>query len=165
MSSCIHSFMSWLGCEVIELNVQPDHVHMVAWILPKHSISYVMGVLKGRTSIRVFKKFPWMKQKPYWGNHFWAEGYCVDTVGLDEEKIRLYVKWQESKERRAEALAQGNPRQGLLNLKGEEQSGRRNIRGTVAGGLRLPAKPPYGGQANAAPSGGGFLLLLAVAIP
>ena len=118
VSSCIHSFMSWLGCEVIELNVQPDHVHMVAWILPKHSISYVMGVLKGRTSIRVFKKFPWMKQKPYWGNHFWAEGYCVDTVGLDEEKIRLYVKWQESKERRAEALAQGNPRRGLLNLKG-----------------------------------------------
>ncbi len=118
VASCIHSFMSWLGCEVIELNVQSDHVHMVAWILPKHSVSYVMGVLKGRTSIRVFKKFPWMKQKPYWGNHFCAEGYCVDTVGLDEEKIRLYVKWQEDKERRAEALAKGDSRQGLLNLKG-----------------------------------------------
>lgn len=43
-----------------------------------------------------------MKKKPYWGNHFWARGYCVDTVGLDAEKIRLYVKYQEEKERQAE---------------------------------------------------------------
>ena len=47
-------------------------------------------------------KFKELKQRPYWGNHFWARGYCVDTVGLDEEKIRAYVKYQEKREREAE---------------------------------------------------------------
>ncbi len=112
---CIRGFMSRMQCEVIELNVQPDHVHMVAWILPRLSVSEVMGTVKGKTAIHVFRQFPWLKRRPYWGNHFWAEGYCVDTVGLDEEKIRLYVKWQEEKERREERRG-GEPRQGLLNL-------------------------------------------------
>ena len=53
---------------------------------------------------RVFSKFPYLKDKPYWGNHFWAPGYCVDTVGLDAEMIRKYVKYQETKERREEQL-------------------------------------------------------------
>ncbi len=61
-----------------------------------------MGILKGRTAIRVFNKFKELKQRPYWGNHFWARGYCVDTVGLDEEMIRAYVKYQEKREREAE---------------------------------------------------------------
>ena len=63
-----------------------------------------MGTLKGRTAIRVFTKFPNLKEKPYWGNHFWAPGYCVDTVGLDAEMIRKCVKYQESKERREEQI-------------------------------------------------------------
>ena len=58
----------------------------------KVSISKLMGTLKGRTAIIVFSKFPYLKNKPYWGNHFWAPGYCVDTVGLDAEMIRKYVK-------------------------------------------------------------------------
>jgi putative transposase len=45
-----------------------------------------------------------LKKKPYWGNHFWSKGYCVDTVGLDSEMIRNYVKYQEKQERRAEQL-------------------------------------------------------------
>jgi hypothetical protein len=49
--------------------------------------------------IRVFKKFSKLKIKPYWGNHFWAPGYCVDMVGLDEEKIRRYVQYEELKEK------------------------------------------------------------------
>jgi len=56
-----------------------------------------MGTLKGRTAIRVFNKYAYLKKKPYWGNHFWAQGYCVDTVGLDLEKIRKYVKYQDDK--------------------------------------------------------------------
>lgn len=47
-------------------------------------------------------KFRHLKRKPYWGNHFWARGYCVDTVGLDAEKIRKYVKYQEDNDKRAE---------------------------------------------------------------
>ena len=66
------------------------------------SISDFVGMLKGRTAIRVFGKYRELKQKPYWGNHFWAKGYCVDTVGLDEEMIRKYVKFQENNEKREE---------------------------------------------------------------
>jgi putative transposase len=58
--------------------------------------------MKGRTAIRVFNKFRDLKQKPYWGNHFWSKGYCVDTVGLDEEMIRKYVRYQEKIEQRQE---------------------------------------------------------------
>ena len=50
-------------------------------------------------SIRVFNKFGQLNDKPYWGNQFWARGYCVDTVGLDTEMIRKYVKHQERKEK------------------------------------------------------------------
>jgi putative transposase len=69
---------------------------------PKVSISGFVGTLKGRTAIRVLNRFRELKQKPYWGNHFWARGYCVDTVGLDSEAIRKYVKYQEKQERDSE---------------------------------------------------------------
>ena len=90
------------GCEVVELNVQVDHVHLLALVPPKVSVSGYVGTLKGRTAIRIFNRFRKLKEKPYWGNHFWARGYCVDTVGLDSEKIRKYIKYQESKERKSE---------------------------------------------------------------
>ena len=80
---CIRLFCEQKNCEVQELNVQADHVHMILLIPPKVSISDMMGVLKGRTAIRMFRKYPNLKTKPYWGNHFWADGYCVDTVGLN----------------------------------------------------------------------------------
>ena len=64
----------------------------------------MVGILKGRSAIRIFKQFPYLKRKPYWGNHSWAPGYCVDTVGLDEEMIRKYVKFQDKKERHEEQL-------------------------------------------------------------
>ena len=86
-----------LGCEIVELNIQVDHVHLLIKIPPKVSISLLMGVMRGKSAIRVFSKFPELKQRPYWGNHFWAEGYCLDTVGLDSEMIRKYVKYQEDK--------------------------------------------------------------------
>ena len=84
-----------LECNLVELNIQNDHVHLLIKVPPKVSISSLMGTLKGKSAIRVFSKFPELKQRPYWGNHFWAEGYCVDTVGLDSEMIRKYVKYQD----------------------------------------------------------------------
>ena len=104
VKKCIHGFSGHLGCEVVELNIQEDHIHLITNVPPKVSISELMGTLKGRTAIRVFTKFPNLKEKPYWGNHFWAPGYCVDTVGLDAEMIRKYVKYQEAKERREEQI-------------------------------------------------------------
>ena len=99
---CVRVFTERQGCEVVELNLQSDHVHLITMIVPKVSVSEYMGAVKGRTAIRVFKKFPNLREKPYWGNHFWAPGYCIDTIGLDAEMIRRYVKWQENRERREE---------------------------------------------------------------
>ena len=98
--NCIQVYSSRLGCRVIELNVQPDHVHLLVKVPPKVSISKLLGVVKGKTALRktalrIFTKFPYLRNKPYWGNHFWAKGYCVDTVGVDAEMIRKYVKYQE----------------------------------------------------------------------
>jgi len=101
---CIQLFCGQKGSEVVELNVRPEHVHLLVMVPPKVSISDLVGTLKGRTAIRIFKQFPHLKRKPYWGNHFWAPGYCVDTVGLNEEMIRKYVKFQEARERHEEQL-------------------------------------------------------------
>ncbi len=96
----IQVFCGRLGCEVVELNIQKDHVHLLVKIPPKVGISELMGILKGKSAIQMFRLFPALKQKPFWGNHFWARGYCVDTVGLNEEMIRKYVKFQEKEEQR-----------------------------------------------------------------
>lgn len=88
-----------LSCEIVELNVQPDHVHLLVKVPPKVSISKLMGTLKGKTALQMFRQFTYLKEKPYWGNHFWAKGYCVDTVGVDAEMIRKYVKYQEQLEK------------------------------------------------------------------
>ena len=93
---------SWKDVEILELSVQPDHVHLVCSIPPKLSVSEFMGFLKGKLAIKLFKSYPKMKQKPYWGNHFWSRGYFVNTVGLDEDMIRRYVKYQETNEKRRE---------------------------------------------------------------
>ena len=100
----IRQISEWKEVEIIELNIQKDHVHMVCSIPPKLSISTYMGIMKGKSAMAIFKGFPSLKLKLYWGNHFWAPGYCVDTVGLDAEKIRKYVKYQENKERQEKQL-------------------------------------------------------------
>ena len=102
VNRCIRAFSEQKGCEVIELSIQIDHVHLIVLVPPKISISDFVGLVKGRTAIRVLNKFKNLRQKPYWGNHFWSRGYCVDTVGLDAEKILKYVKYQEKKENPAE---------------------------------------------------------------
>jgi|SRR5690606_1577469 putative transposase len=98
--NCIQVYSSRLGCKIVELNVQVDHVHLLVKVPPKLSISELMGTVKGKSALRLFTRFPYLKQKPYWGNHFWAKGYCVDTVGVDADMIRKYVKYQEKQEQR-----------------------------------------------------------------
>ena len=98
---CIRAFSEQKGCIIEELNVQEEHVHLVIFVPPKVSISEIVGIMKGRTAIRLFNKYKKLKQRPYWGNHFWSKGYCVDTVGLDAE-IKKYVKYQEKKDKREE---------------------------------------------------------------
>ena len=95
-------FCEQQSCDVVELNVQEDHVHLLVMIPPKLSVSKLVGILKGRSAIRVFNKF--LRKKPFWGNHFWAKGYCVDTVGVDSEMIRKYVKYQQKQEELQKSL-------------------------------------------------------------
>jgi putative transposase len=96
------AFSERLGGGTVELNVRVDHIHLLGMVPPKISIFEYVGAIKGRTAIRVLNKFRELKQKPYWSNHYWARGYWVDTVGLDAEMIRKYVKYQEAQERKAE---------------------------------------------------------------
>ena len=91
----LQSICSWKEVEIQEANIQSDHIHLVCSIPPKLSVSEFMGLLKGKIAIKLFKTYPKLKHKPYWGNHFWSRGYFVSTVGLDEEMIRRYVKYQE----------------------------------------------------------------------
>ena len=102
MESDIRMLSEWKEVEVMELSVQADHVHLVCSIPPKVSVSSFLGFLKGKLAIKLFKSYPRLKQKPYWGNHFWARGYFVNTVGMNEEVIRRYVKYQERREKEEE---------------------------------------------------------------
>ena len=99
--SIIRQLCEWKNIEIIAGNVQADHVHMVISFPPKHSISEVVGFLKGKSAIKIFDRHLDLKKR-YWGWHFWAKGYCVSTVGLDEEKVIKYVTWQTNKDRDTE---------------------------------------------------------------
>ncbi len=98
----IKMLCEWKSCIVEEMNVQSDHIHLVVSVPPKVSISNLLGVLKGKLEIKLFKSYPILKQKPYWGNHFWARGYFVSTAGIDKEVIKRYVKYQEKQEKQVE---------------------------------------------------------------
>jgi putative transposase len=87
--------------EVLEVNIQPDHIHLVLSIPPKYAVSTVMGFLKGKLALRLFQRYEHLGKR-YWGQHLWSRGYCVSTIGLDEDKIRKYVKWQEAQDKQAE---------------------------------------------------------------
>lgn len=102
VESDIRMLCEWKGCEVEELNVQIDHIHLVVSIPPKVSVSVLLGTLKGKIAIKMFKSYPKLKKKPYWGNHFWARGYFVSTVGIDKDVIKRYVKYQEEQEKQIE---------------------------------------------------------------
>ena len=90
---------------MLEVNVQADHVHLIVSIPPKYAVSNVVWYLKGKLAIRLLSQNKKVKRK-YWGRYVWSRGYCVSTIGIDEEKIRKYVKWQEKREKQAEAIQQ-----------------------------------------------------------
>lgn len=87
-----------LHVEIVELNFQLDHMHLLIKFPPKLSVSEVMGQLKGRTAIRLFNKCSYLRKCKHklWGNQFLAKGYCcVDTVGANAEITHKHLKYQE----------------------------------------------------------------------
>ena len=91
------------GVELVEGYAMKDHIHMLLMIPPKHSVANTVGFLKGKSAIRIFRDYLRV-QRNFTGKHFWARGYCVSTVGLDEQLIRDYIRNQEAEEKRQEQL-------------------------------------------------------------
>lgn len=89
--------------ELIEGHAMSDHIHMLLMIPPKHSVAHTVGFLKGKSAIRIFREYQQVKRN-FTGRHFWARGYCVSTVGLDEQVIRNYIRNQELEEKRQEQM-------------------------------------------------------------
>ena len=84
--------------EYVERNIRPDHVHIVVSFPPKYSVARVVNILKSNTSKGLKDKFDFLKKR-YWGREgIWSVGYFVSTVGLDEDMIRRYVKYQEQED-------------------------------------------------------------------
>lgn len=88
---------------VIEGHLLPDHVHVLISIPPKYAVAQVVGYLKGKSAIHIARTYMGRK-KNFTGQHFWARGYFVSTVGTDEETIREYIQRQEQEDRRLDQM-------------------------------------------------------------
>ena len=87
-----------------EGHLLPDHVHMMISIPPKYSVSQVIGYVKGKSAIHIARTFAGRKRN-FVGQHFWARGYFVSTVGRDETVIREYIRQHEEEDRRQDQLS------------------------------------------------------------
>ena len=90
-------------CKVEEGHLMPDHVHMLLSVPPKYSVSSVMGFIKGKSAIHIARVYAG-RRRNYVGQHFWARGYWVSTVGKNEAAVRRYIQDQEKEDKRLEQL-------------------------------------------------------------
>jgi putative transposase len=90
-------------CRIEEGHLMPDHVHMMISIPPKYAVANVVGYLKGKSAIHIARAFIGKRQN-FVGQHFWARGYFVSTVGRDEAVIRENIQNQEAEDRRLDQL-------------------------------------------------------------
>ena len=88
---------------VEEGHLLPDHVHMMVSIPPKYSVAQVIGYIKGKSAIHIAREFAG-RPRNFVGQHFWAGGYFVSTVGREERVIREYIRQQEREDRRLDRL-------------------------------------------------------------
>jgi putative transposase len=88
---------------VEEGHLMPDHVHMMIAIPPKYAVSQVVGYIKGKSAIHLARTYGERKRN-FVGQHFWARGFFVSTVGRDEEVIREYIRRQEEEDRRLDQM-------------------------------------------------------------
>ena len=86
------------GVELLEGHLMGDHVHMLLSIPPKYSVAHTVGFLKGKSAVRIHREL--LRKQRMTGLHFWATGYCVSTVGLDEGLISKYIREQDDRDHR-----------------------------------------------------------------
>jgi putative transposase len=104
LGQLFHELAKQKGCEIVEGHLMPDHVHMCISIAPKYAVSNVVGFIKGKSAISIARQFLG-KAKNFTGEYFWAQGYFVSTVGLDEQVVRAYIREQEKEEELYEQLS------------------------------------------------------------
>ena len=103
LGDIFHDLAAQKESKIVEGLMMPDHVHMLISIPPKYAVSHVVGYIKGKSAIYIARNF-FGKQRNFVGESFWARGFYVSTVGLDENIIREYIKNQEKEDRRLEQL-------------------------------------------------------------
>ena len=91
------------GCSIEEGKIMRDHVHMLLLVPPKHSVSSVIGYIKGKSAIYISRRYRG-KVRNFVGERLWARGYFVTTVGRDEEAIRNYIRTQEKEDIRLDQI-------------------------------------------------------------
>jgi putative transposase len=90
-------------CTIHEGGTRPDHVHMLISIPPKYAVAQVVGYIKGKSAIHIARVYMGRK-KNFVGQHFWARGYFVSTVGLDEKAVREYIKTHQEEDKRLDQM-------------------------------------------------------------
>ena len=103
LGDVFHRLAQQRESRILEGHVMPDHVHMLVQIPPKYAVSQVVGYIKGKSAIHLARVYAERKRN-FVGQHFWARGYFVSTVGRDETVIREYIKTQEKEDERLEQL-------------------------------------------------------------
>ena len=106
LGKVLHELAVQKGCQIVEGHLMSDHIHMCISIPPKYSVSNVMGYIKGKSAIGIARHFLG-KSRNFSGENFWARGYFVSTVGLDEAMVRAYIREQEKEDERYEQLKLG----------------------------------------------------------
>ena len=94
LGAVFHALAKQKECEIVEGHLMPDHVHMGIAIPPKHPVASVIGFLKGKSAIAVARMSG--KERNFSGEHLWARGYAVSTVGFELEQVRKYIREQEA---------------------------------------------------------------------
>jgi putative transposase len=103
LGEVFHRLAQQKECWIEEGHLMPDHVHMLISIPPKYAVSQVVGYIKGKSAIHLARVYGERKRN-FVGQHFWARGYFVSTVGRDEEVIRNYIRHQEQEDKRIDQM-------------------------------------------------------------
>jgi putative transposase len=103
LGEIFHELASHKESKILEGHLMGDHVHMCISIPPKYAVSNVMGYIKGKSAIQIARRWGG-RQRNFTGENFWARGFFVSTVGLDEAIIRSYIRNQEKEDERYEQL-------------------------------------------------------------
>ena len=97
LGGVFHELARQKECRIVQGHLLPDHVHMCIEIPPKHAVASIVGFLKGKSAIAIAREFTG-KDRNFTGEHFWARGYAVSTVGFNLEQVKAYIRAQEAED-------------------------------------------------------------------